>query len=858
MRVILEQPAEGVPAWLVERTRRAVRHCGWTLVERSEFTPGEDAVLLVKAGAWWPAPPDSAVLRDCPVPVFGVKQDTEWRRSLSRCGGAMGQLRWWQGRPGKRPEVWYLPAQSQRERGFQLCSRWLWQRAKHWRELYHLPALDPAWDDRPRMVQAVTSLQIGGAEQVALDLHQELNAQGQTCLLAVLGRGTRQTYAMPGWAVDLSGVEDRIEALHIAAVSFGSDLLHLHLVTGEAVEACRERGWPVMLTLHNTQEGWAPGMAVLQPNHAGSRSELLVLGCSSAVTAQFAEENPAVPSRCVWNGILPRRRDPAAAAAWRARLGMPPQGLLVLALANARAQKRLELMPPIIEALRARGVPAVLAMAGAGTEALGGLGLVAEAGSLLEAADVLLSTSAHEGLSLSQLESLAAGTPVVASRVGGAGEVEGIFTVDADAGPEAYADAIHRAVAVKDHRLPGSFHRNAMARRVGWLGRSLLHLGSSGEGLLLLTNNFSMGGAQSSARRLLLAMKACGLRVMAAVVEEDERRPTAGLQALRAAGVEVLVLRRSGVAEPEDACEELMKALAGRPPECVVFWNLIASYKVLLADALVDTGTRVVDVSPGEMFYDSMERYFHSPRTGLPYRSGLDYGQLLDAVVVKHAAEGQRARDFLGCSVAVVRNGVALPPEQSGRWRGDQGRKRGRVIIGTATRLAAHKRVEDLLDAFAILHASHPRVELRVAGGVDGHQDGYVRALKRRAHGLPVRWLGPVSDVSGFHRGCDFFAMISEPAGCPNASLEAMAAGLAVVATDVGGAGEQVITGKTGLLVPPRDVAAMAAALAELVTDGERREALGRAARQHVSQQFSMEQMVASYLQVFGLTARIS
>jgi glycosyltransferase involved in cell wall biosynthesis len=44
----------------------------------------------------------------------------------------------------------------------------------------------------------------------------------------------------------------------------------------------------------------------------------------------------------------------------------------------------------------------------------------------------------------------------------------------------------------------------------------------------------------------------------------------------------------------------------------------------------------------------------------------------------------------------------------------------------------------------------------------------------------------------------------------------------------------------------------MAAALAELVTDGERREALGRAARQHVSQQFSMKQMVDSYLQVFG------
>ena len=62
------------------------------------------------------------------------------------------------------------------------------------------------------------------------------------------------------------------------------------------------------------------------------------------------------------------------------------------------------------------------------------------------------------------------------------------------------------------------------------------------------------------------------------------------------------------------------------------------------------------------------------------------------------------------------------------------------------------------------------------------------------AAGLPVKLLGELDDPRPFYRDLDLFVMISEPAGCPNASLEAMAAGLPVVATDVGGAAEQVWT----------------------------------------------------------------
>ena len=92
--------------------------------------------------------------------------------------------------------------------------------------------------------------------------------------------------------------------------------------------------------------------------------------------------------------------------------------------------------------------------------------------------------------------------------------------------------------------------------------------------------------------------------------------------------------------------------------------------------------------------------------------------------------------------------------------------------------------------------------------------------------------------------------MISEPAGCPNASLEAMAAGLPVVATDVGGASEQVIDGLTGRLVPRGDIAALAAALVELGHDAAKRDAMGDAGRARAEARFDARRMVADYRRI--------
>jgi glycosyltransferase involved in cell wall biosynthesis len=147
---------------------------------------------------------------------------------------------------------------------------------------------------------------------------------------------------------------------------------------------------------------------------------------------------------------------------------------------------------------------------------------------------------------------------------------------------------------------------------------------------------------------------------------------------------------------------------------------------------------------------------------------------------------------------------------------------------------------------------------LKIAGGPDRGCEAYAAELRARASGLAVEWQGEISDVDGFSSELDLFTLVAEPAGCPNASLEAMAHGLPVVATDVGGMSEQVIAGETGWLTPARDVHAFAEAICEAAHDAARRERYGAAGKQRVASHFSVERMAREYSRVLFEAASAS
>jgi glycosyltransferase involved in cell wall biosynthesis len=749
--------------------------------------------------------------------------------------------------------------------------------------LVRCATLDVFDDERLRVLQVVTSFQRGGAERVTLDLAHDLVRRQVCCRCVGIGRPGRAPFPTPSGTIDLSGLprDDRQAALARVVQAFAADVVHGHLLNRDECIQLAALGVPLVLTVHNMAPGWPAGLEELRQGEAH-----LLLACSGAVEADLRAAGVQVPVRTVWNGIdcssfQPGTAPGEAGRRWREQFEFATEDFVIVSLANPRRQKGLHRLPAILAATREelarRGAArqARLVLAGAPSpspeamrvveearrefERLGlaehvrWTGSVEDVAGLLSASDVLVSTSLHEGLSLAQVEALATGRAVVATDVGGVAELAhgnpAVIRLPRDAAPECFAHALAevalwpppdgRAVAARH------FTRARMAERYRWFYPRAIHLARPhrpATGLWLVINNFSTGGAQSSARRLLTGLASQGVPVRATVLQEQPDRPTAGRKALLAAGVPVSALPPPGTLDAAEAVALLLEEMAQSPPKAVLLWNVITQYKILLADGLIDVP--LFDVSPGEMYFSSLERYFDAPRPGLPYLGPANYGKRLAGLIVKYRAEVERAA-VLGAPVHVIPNGVPLPEVVSpARSPGD------RLILGTLVRLSPQKKLGDLLAALRHARDRLPSHVLRIAGGVEAGAEAHVEELRASAEGLDVEWLGGLNDPGLFLHGLDLFVLVAEPAGCPNASLEALAAGLPVIVTDVGGAAEQVIDGVTGRLVPRGDIPALAEALVEMARDPCLRARLAEAGRAHVAARFGIARMVADYRRV--------
>jgi glycosyltransferase involved in cell wall biosynthesis len=172
------------------------------------------------------------------------------------------------------------------------------------------------------------------------------------------------------------------------------------------------------------------------------------------------------------------------------------------------------------------------------------------------------------------------------------------------------------------------------------------------------------------------------------------------------------------------------------------------------------------------------------------------------------------------------------------------------VVIGTACRLEPVKGVCYLIEAMAILKNEFPGLRLEVAG--DG---SLLAALNKEAGSLGVServsFLGWREDLPLVMAGWDIFSLPSLDEGFGVAALEAMAAGLPVVASAVGGLPELVREGETGFLFPAGAPTELASSARELVNDRDKRFSMGIAGRRRAAQHFSVTQMVDRMIAVY-------
>jgi len=233
------------------------------------------------------------------------------------------------------------------------------------------------------------------------------------------------------------------------------------------------------------------------------------------------------------------------------------------------------------------------------------------------------------------------------------------------------------------------------------------------------------------------------------------------------------------------------------------------------------------------------------------------YNGAVDAVVA--ISEGVRAA-LLRAGVrperirivpsAVDLGRITAPPDARERVRGAWGAARDDVVVLVPGALEARKGHAVLLDAAALLAAGGERRLRYVFCGDGAAREALVHAAAPLGH--TVRFEGFRDDIGACLAAADIVALPSLQEGLGVAALEGAAAARPVVASRVGGLGEAVADGETGLLVAPGDAAALAAALRTLAADAALRARLGAAGRDRVLARYSVARMAEGTLACYG------
>jgi glycosyltransferase involved in cell wall biosynthesis len=243
-----------------------------------------------------------------------------------------------------------------------------------------------------------------------------------------------------------------------------------------------------------------------------------------------------------------------------------------------------------------------------------------------------------------------------------------------------------------------------------------------------------------------------------------------------------------------------------------------------------------------------IERRLALPRMDLVYTVSQD----MAAKVVGAGTEPAR--------VEVIRTGLDLtewaPRGTRGAVRAGWGIDAGALVVGALGRISHEKGMDHLIAAMGLLAPEFPGLVALLAGR--GPDMGRLRALADAA-GIGARLVMPgfVADGAAALEAMDVAVMPSIlPEGFPTASVEAQAVGLPIVASDIGGTRETLVQGQTGVLVPPGDPRALAAALAPLLRDPALRARMGQAARARIAADLTLagmlERMLAFYDRAAG------
>ncbi|MBL8767491.1 MAG: glycosyltransferase family 4 protein [Planctomycetes bacterium] len=375
----------------------------------------------------------------------------------------------------------------------------------------------------------------------------------------------------------------------------------------------------------------------------------------------------------------------------------------------------------------------------------------------------------------------------------------------------------------------------------------------------------TIGGTRRHIRELSTGLAGRGVDVT--LFASAERDPTFrdDLRAIAATGVRVVELPMVRAITPRLDVSQMLalrSAFRGGRFDVVHTHSSKAGALGRTAALLVSPRPRIVHTPHTFAFNFTAQFSAKKRRLFLSIERGL--GRRTDRLV--HVSASEREEGLaLGIvpqeRAVVIENGIDTSAYANGdraRVRAGWGVSDDTFVLGTVGLLNEAKGHADLIDAAARLAPRHPKLRVMIVG--EGDLRGPLEQRIER-HGLRgvVSLLGYRRDVPDVMSGFDAFCLPSLWEGLPYVVLEAQAAGLATIVTDVNGSRDIVRADVTGLVVPKSDPAALAAAIERLVLDRALRERLASAGRDRVRSHYALARMIDEHVALYtGLVGRSS
>jgi glycosyltransferase involved in cell wall biosynthesis len=727
---------------------------------------------------------------------------------------------------------------------------------------------------RPHLDVILPSLARGGAERSVLDVLDGVDGAGGSGNLFVLHHLQPEFVTRPWRNVAVhrlggAAAAAKAEAIVSRLVGEGRHVVFTHMVPVAFLRLLWAGGLRTVPVIQNAAPAWQD-----PPSSFESPFVPFLVAVSDAVAAQL--RSAGCPKRVVVLRHEIQTPDTPAPglsrSSIRRRWGIAADDLVIGMVGQFKAQKNYPRAVRVLSEVCGHRPATLLIVGGwnhdygygrlthaATVECVRRLGLedrvvmtgpVEDARPYYDAFDVFLNTSDFEGLSVALLEALQHGCAVVTADVGGACEVvpSNAIVVQDPSDVPAYAAGILGVCAQASRRPPAARTIPDLLPRlwcllIRWAAHDLAEQPAR-DALVFVTDNLNVGGAQHSLVNLLMHMPSGVRRVLC--VLGGAYGGESLLASLERAGVGVYPLNGQG--EAIDAAERIIEILSHEGAGTLCFWNVAAAVKLLLAKVMVDDRVRLVDVSPGPMLLREMDA-----AAGLQARiafTAAQYFARLHCVVEKHSHGPVQAALGNTGRVCVIRNGVAPPVDGARRIAVGPEAPRRHLLVGTVCRMVPSKRLDYLVDVMRTLAIEMPSATLVIVGATEQAHAEYWRRVTARIqrYGLTnIAFAGARDDVWDWLRRFEVFLLVSRDQGCPNASLEAMACGLPVVASSDGGTAEQVRDGVNGFLVDENDPADMANRVAFLLRNPSVGAAMGAAGATIAQNDFSMSAMVDRY-----------